>query len=136
MIGDRAGMDAFDTDVLIYAATNHRLGARVRALVAAGTDHVGSVLLLPELLSKPIRTGAVLEVQAAYDLLSRLTLLPCDTATAELATSLGSSYGLRTADAVHLATAVQVGADRFITNNRRDFPQTIEEVEIVYPDEL
>ena len=37
---------------------------------------------------------------------------------------------------MHLATAVNAGADRFITNNKRDFPQTIEEIEIVYPDQL
>lgn len=40
------------------------------------------------------------------------------------------------ADAVHLATAVGVGADRFLTNNRRDFPTTISEIEVVYPGDL
>ena len=33
-------------------------------------------------------------------------------------------------------SAVIAGADRFLTNNRKDFPKTIAEVEIVYPDEL
>ena len=49
-------------------------------------------------------------------------------ATAELATVLASRYRLKATDATHLATAVNVGADRFITNNRRDFPATITEV--------
>ena len=40
------------------------------------------------------------------------------------------------ADATHLATAVAAGADRFITNNQRDFPQTIEEIDVVYPADL
>lgn len=31
-------------------------------------------------------------------------------------------------DAVHLATAVIAGADRFVTNNARDFPAEIREV--------
>jgi len=59
--------DAFDADVLIYAAqAEHPLGQRVRSLLIP-TEHpmiqadadspVGSVLLLPELLSKPLRNG-------------------------------------------------------------------------------
>jgi predicted nucleic acid-binding protein len=43
---------------------------------------------------------------------------------------------LRAADAFHLATAVLAGADRFVTNNRRDFGPSITEIEIVYPDAL
>ena len=44
--------------------------------------------------------------------------------------------GLRAADAVHLATAVAMGAKRFITNNRRDFGPGIAEVDVTYPDDL
>jgi len=40
------------------------------------------------------------------------------------------------ADAMHLATAVAVGADRFITNNQRDFRPTITEVAVTYPADL
>jgi predicted nucleic acid-binding protein len=36
------------------------------------------------------------------------------------------------ADAVHLATAVQVGADRFVTNNVNDFPVGIAEIDATY----
>jgi hypothetical protein len=43
---------------------------------------------------------------------------------------------LKGAEATHLATAVVMGADRFITNNRRDFPKSIAEVDLVYPSEL
>ncbi|HKA12985.1 MAG TPA: hypothetical protein VKI99_21195 [Candidatus Dormibacteraeota bacterium] len=53
-----------------------------------------------------------------------------------MAVGLGALYRLRSADAVHLATAVGAGADRFITNNQRDFPKAIAEVEVVYPFEL
>lgn len=140
-------MDAFDADVLIYATVaGHPLGRRVRHLfeeaeaVAAGDESstvgVGSVLLLPELLSKPLRDGSADEVAALSVLLSRLNLRPTDRATAELATALGAEYRLRAADSVHLATAVTNAADRFITNNRDDFPKSIVELDIVYPDEL
>ena len=69
-------------------------------------------------------------------LLARLELRPVDRATADLATALASKYGLRAADATHLATAVGLGAERFITNNKRDFPQAITEVKVTYPADL
>lgn len=134
-------MDAFDADVLIYAASpGHPLGERVRTLFeVADTEQadlavgVGSVLLLPELLSKPLREGATDEVAALAAFLGRLDLLPVDTEVAEVATALGSRYRLRAPDAVHLATGVVTGADRFITNNSSDFPDTITEITVVTP---
>src|SRR6202022_3306469 len=137
-------MDAFDADVLIYAAVPaHTLGRRVMALFpddppgdSVAPAGVGSMLLLPELLTKPTRERADEELAALAALLARLDLRPVDEATAELAVALGAAYGLRAANAVHLATAVGVGADRFLTNNRRDFPQTITEIDITHPDQL
>lgn len=134
-------MDAFDADVLIYAAApGHPLGDPVRALFEAAdaaedesTAGVGSVLLMQELLSKPRRDQADTEVTALTALLGRLDLLPVDFEIAELATVLGARHRLRAADAVHLATAVAVGADRFITNNSRDFTAAITEIDIVAP---
>jgi hypothetical protein len=43
---------------------------------------------------------------------------------------------LRAADAAHPATAVVVGADRFLTNNQRDFRPSISEVRVTYPADL
>lgn len=137
-------MDAFDADALIYAAVpGHELGRRVLALLpaepiedGAPPPGVGSVLLIPELLTKPARDGADDELAALAAILGRLDLRPVDAATAELAVALGAFYGLRAADAVHLATAVAMGADRFITDNARDFPKAISEIDITYPAEL
>lgn len=137
-------MDAFDADVLIYAAVpGHPLGTPVLALfpeqpsddagIFAG---VGSTLLLPEVLTMPTRDGTDDEVEALAALLGRLDLRPVDEAIASLAVALGASHGLKPADAVHLATAVSAGADRFITNNRRDFSQSIEEITVTYPTDL
>jgi predicted nucleic acid-binding protein len=94
------------------------------------------LLLLPELLSKPIRDGDADGVRMLAGLLARLDLRPVDRATAVLATALGSSFKLSGADATHLATAVVTGASRFITDNQRDFPRTIREVQITYPADL
>ena len=53
-------MDAFDADVLIYAAVDdHPLGRRIKALFATEPgSHAGAgSVLLPEILAKPIRDG-------------------------------------------------------------------------------
>jgi predicted nucleic acid-binding protein len=137
-------VDAFDADVLIYAAVpGHPLGRRVRALfptdpveVTGVVAGIGSVLLLPELLTKPLREEATDELDGLGALLGRLDLRPTDDATARLATTLGAAYGLRAVDAVHLATAVGAGADRFITNNTSDFSTAVTEIDITYPADL
>jgi len=137
-------VDAFDADVIIYAIIPaHPLGARVRALFPAGSPAesgavagVGSVLLVPEVLSRPLRDGASREVTELTELLARLELYETDRTTADYAAALGASYRLRAADAVHLSTAVIAGADRFITNNVNDFPKTITEIDVTYPEEL
>jgi predicted nucleic acid-binding protein len=137
-------VDAFDADVIIYAAVSgHRLGSPVVALLDksnSGDDAyscVGSVLLLPEVLARPLRDARADEADLLIALLARLTLLEVDRATAELATTMGAKYRLRAADAIHLATAVNIGADRFITNNRRDFDAAaVTELSVTYPDDL
>lgn len=132
---------AFDADVLIYAAAeNHPTGALVAALLAESGGEpagIGSVVLLPEVLSKPMRDDPDSdEVAALISILSRLDLRAADEPTTRLALALAISYGLRAADAIHLATAVASGAERFLTNNRKDFPQSITEIDIVYADDL
>ena len=135
-------MDCFDADVVIYAAApHHPLGSKVAFLFAAAAERAssagaGSVLLLPEVLGKPLRDGAHDQVSVLAGLLSRLDLRPVDRPTADLATVLSARYGLRAADAVHLATAVAIGADRFLTNNRRDFSSAITEIDVTFPDAL
>lgn len=137
-------MDAFDADVVIYAAVHgHHLGTPVLALFSKEPPNnpglvagVGSTLLIPKVLTKPIREGTEDEIAALAALIARLDLRPVDEAIASLAVALGTSYRLRTADAAHLATAVSAGADRFITNNRRDFSQSIEEVSVTFPTDL
>jgi hypothetical protein len=62
-------MDCFDADVLIYAAVpGHPLGSRVASLLKTAEPGeragAGSVLLLPEVLGKPLRDGTPDEVRA------------------------------------------------------------------------
>ena len=132
---------AFDADVLIYAGSpTNSVGVAVAKLfqdqdgLPAG---VGSVLLLTEVLSKPMREDDdSAEVATLLGLLSRLELLDFDQAAARLALALSVEYGLRAADAAHLATAIASGADYFLTNNRKDFPKSIVEIDVIYPQDL
>jgi predicted nucleic acid-binding protein len=132
-------MDAFDSDALIYATVpGHPLGERVHRVIraVAPRTHIGSILLVPELLIKPTRLGLRRELTDLKRLLARLSLRTPVHPTAAMSVALGARYGLKTVDAVHLATAVLAGADRFITNNRRDFTKDIAEIDVTYPDEL
>lgn len=137
-------MDAFDSDVLIYAAVpGHSLGERVAALFPADPlgDRgpkvgVGSVLLLPEVLSKPMRDGDEEAVRTLSRFLARLDLRPVDRLTAAQAAVLGAKYKLRGPDATHLAAAIAMGAHRFITNNSKDFGPFIKEIDVTHPADL
>ena len=137
-------MDAFDADVLIYASIpDHPLGRRVAALFSAvpvgsavRRAGVGSVLLVPELLSKPLRDEDTAAVTTLSGFLARLDLRPADQAVTTQAAVLGAQYKLRAPDATHLATAIRMGAHRFITNNSGDFGKSISEIEITFPADL
>ena len=132
---------AFEADVLIYAAeAGHPLGSQVLEILEHPKfegSRIGSALLLPELLSKPIRLNLDLERDALLNVLSFLDLIPMGTAIAILAAQLGAAYKLKSPDAIHLATAVQAGADVFVTNNTRDFnPELILELRVSFPHDL
>lgn len=133
-------MDTFDADVVIYAVSpDHPLGRPVRRLLGfdeageAATVGIGSVLLLPEILSHPVRREAQDELEALGAVIARIDLRPVDENTARVVAVLGAKYRLGAADAVHLATAVLSGADRFVSTNTRDFSSSISEITVVSP---
>lgn len=130
-------MTALNADVLIYAATEgHPLGERMRSLFEQHISLTGSTLFIPELLIKPLRQGDDRKRYMLMAFLARMTLLAPDEPTGYAAAVLGASYGLKALDALLLATAIQAGAERFVTNNRKDFGKKIVELDIVYPAEL
>jgi predicted nucleic acid-binding protein len=130
-------MDAFDADVLIYAARGDVSAEQIRRLLmSASPAGVGSVLLLPELLSNPKGHRKLAEYAALRRALSRLVLVPVSESTSWIAMGLRARYALKTVDAVHLASALEAGADRFITNNRKDFGKDITEIDVTYPEDL
>jgi predicted nucleic acid-binding protein len=66
---------------------------------------------------------------AAFRSFPHLTMAPVTLATAERAGDLRARYGLRMPDALHLAAALDTGADAFVTNDRR--LRSVREIEVL-----
>jgi len=82
---------------------------------------VSSELLLLETLVKPLRTAdAVLEASFRALLLSshELRLMPITISILDSAAHVRAATGLKTPDAIHAATALAIGCDLFVTNDR------------------
>lgn len=81
---------------------------------------VGSYLLLMECLVKPVKDGDS-EIEEIYRELLTATeefqLLPISMEVVELAIQLQDHCDLRTPDALHAATAEDVGCVQFVTND-------------------
>ena len=79
-----------------------------------------SVVTLTEVLTLPFRQGNVeLAEQYQYFLseTQTLKLIPVNLPIAKLAAKLRAEYGIRMPDAIHLATAMEIKADWFLTND-------------------
>lgn len=116
---------AVDTAPFIYFIEDHpKYAAELAqffALVDGGQIRcVTSVITFLEVLVHPLRTGHN-ELAATYrDILlnaANVVTVPMGSAIADRAASLRATYNFRTPDAIQLATAAQLGASAFITND-------------------
>jgi predicted nucleic acid-binding protein len=81
-----------------------------------------SVLTLTEVLVHPMRQGDQELADRYRQILlhaSQVTTMPVSEAIAEEAAQLRARHGLRTPDAIQLATAIRSGASSFLTNDER-----------------
>jgi predicted nucleic acid-binding protein len=70
---------------------------------------------------RPLRENQA-PLLAAYDAffsMGHIIVCELDASVIERATQLRAAYGFRTPDAIHLATAIQAGADAFLTSDLR-----------------
>ncbi len=77
-------------------------------------------LTLLEVLVKPLEANAIAladDFRAAVSASANLQVIEVDRSVAELAAGIRATYGYRTPDAIHLATAQLAGADAFVTND-------------------
>lgn len=94
-----------DTSAAAKAIIEEPESEAIRKLFADGTPFVSSKLLAVELHS--VADRRVIDPADADDLLDRVALVTLDTEIMDRAITMHS--GLRTLDALHLATAVHVG---------------------------
>ncbi|GIL22914.1 MAG: hypothetical protein BroJett042_14270 [Bacteroidota bacterium] len=79
-----------------------------------------SVVTIAEVLTLPIRQGNLALADQYQYFLSEtetLKLIPVNITIARLAADLRAKYGIRMPDAIHLATALEIKADWFLTND-------------------
>jgi len=83
---------------------------------------VASIISLTEILVKPIREGNT-SMEKQYKLLfthfPNLSIVPVDQSVAEQAAYLRGKYGIKTPDALIIASAILAEAELFITNDER-----------------
>ncbi len=114
-----------DTPLLIYTLENHPdFYPLLKPLWAKfENDRVSistSELIITEALVSPLRSGNVVLI-ANYEQLifhSGINLIPIDRSILVAATRLRVKYKLKTPDAIHAATALSIGCNRFITNDK------------------
>ena len=117
------GVDA-NCFIYLFEAPVSERGQLVQELfVAARTSAVvTSVLTMAEVLVKPLRDGSEQEAsdlaEAVYAI-PRLEVVNVDWRIAETAARIRGATNLKLPDAIHLATAIERGADSFLTNDAR-----------------
>lgn len=118
---------ALDTNLFIYVfEQSNEFGEKAKAILEQVENGiylaVASVISLTEILVKPIREGNM-SLEKQYKLLfthfPNLSIIPIDNSIAERAAYLRGIYGLKTPDALIVASAIAAGAELFITNDLR-----------------
>lgn len=111
------GLIAFDSNVLIYALErNEQYSEQARQVFLRIEQDGGvcSVLVIAESIY-----GTITKKDDLTPLLSpSIRLAPVTSAIVEKAGKLRTDLGIKTADAIHIATALETGADHFITNDK------------------
>lgn len=116
-----------DTSIWVYLFEDHPLFAdfcdRIledvrRGRVSAVFSDIGMVELLTG-PKKQQRLDLALTYKEKLETFPNLFLVGTNPAIVEIASSLRATYGLKTPDAIHLATAMDARAEVFITNDAR-----------------
>jgi predicted nucleic acid-binding protein len=114
-----------DTPVLIYTLENHQdYYPLLKQLWAKFENNQVSItsseLIITEALVSPLRSENMVSI-ANYEQIifhAGINLIPIDRSILLAATKLRVKYKLKTPDAIHAATALSIGCNRFITNDK------------------
>ncbi len=99
--------------LLVEEAESGELAAVLDAAAHAGDRLVASMLLFTELHCAARRRGTGIPISSATTVLDGLLLV--DVERSDLVAAATSEWGLRSADAIHLATALRIEADHVVT---------------------
>lgn len=114
-----------ETAPLIYYVEEHptyiaKMDVVVTTVENTSIEAVSSVITLTEVLNQPIKVGNTKLEQDYRNILvnsGSYRLVPVNVQIAEMAADLRARYGLRTPDALHVASAIVSGCDSFLTND-------------------
>ena len=99
-----------------------KLAEDVLNRVEEGTyEAVFSSIGIIEILTGPKKASQhELAAQYKYDLIRfpHLTIMGINERIVDIASDLRARYGIATPDAIHMATAIDFGAEKFFTNNK------------------
>jgi len=123
---DRHRVIGLDTRPFIYHLETHpRYGPLTATLFAwlerRGASAVTSTITMTELLVHPYRKNDIDRVNSIYAATStypNLRWVATTLAIADEAARLRATYGLRTPDAIQIATAMSAGATGFVSNDK------------------
>lgn len=121
------GPVAIDTAIFVYFIEEHpsylpRVEPVFRAIATGEIEATASALTLLETLVLPYRLQNFALARQYERILGRsrgLRLVPVASAVLRQAAKLRASLPLKTPDAIHLASAVSVGAKAFLTHDRQ-----------------
>ncbi len=117
-----------DSAIFIYYAEAHEVfGPPAREIFKLAESGIitlyASTLILTEVLTGYRRSADFASEDTFWNIISAigpiLSIEPLTIEIADRAASLRASYALRTPDAIHLATALTVNAEVYITNDRK-----------------
>lgn len=129
---------ALDAMILIYYAEAHpEWGAFSRAILQCAEEGNKqlyiSAIALTEVLTgyrkQKDRGAEEIFWNMLQALAPSLSIIPITIEVADRAATLRVKYGLRTPDALHIATAIAVGADAYITNDTK--LKAVREIEVI-----
>lgn len=133
---------SIDTNLFVYLMERNRdyfdsVKELFNAVESGKVFAVSSVLLMTEVLSKPLMDGdkgLADRYMAFIGTFPNLELREVDRRIAFRAAKLRAKYGLKTPDALFVATAIEEKAEAFVTNDIR--LRKVDEIEILVLDDF
>lgn len=129
-----------DTNVIIYYIEEHpvflkKVEPLIDRIVEGKAIGITSYVTLLELLVKPIKEERFdLVEQYKTILMTQLEMVPLDESVSLRAAELRAKYGIKTPDAIQLASVIFKNGDVFITNDGR--LDAVEEIKVLTVSDL